>query len=212
MTIQEGSSLPEATLHVMQEGKPTAMSVGDLLGGKKVVLFAVPGAFTPTCSNAHLPGYVVKAYELKAKVFEELDDDDSEMLKYLSHELKTRIKVVQLLGENRWRLSDTDFRYLKTEEGMKEVSEYADGIGPWMNQLVTGVDFSGKAQITDLLKNARNNELLIHPYTFRADRLASYTSSFDELLDLFFQEVGVDGIFTERPDQAVRYLEKYSSN
>ena len=41
MTIQEGSSLPEATLHVMQEGKPTAMSVGDLFGGKKVVLFAV---------------------------------------------------------------------------------------------------------------------------------------------------------------------------
>ena len=67
MTIQEGSSLPEATLHVMQEGKPTAMAVGDLFGGKKVVLFAVPGAFTPTCSNAHLPGYVVKADELKAK-------------------------------------------------------------------------------------------------------------------------------------------------
>ena len=67
MTIQEGSSLPEATLHVMREGKPTAMSVGDLFGGKKVVLFAVPGAFTPTCSNAHLPGYVVKADELKAK-------------------------------------------------------------------------------------------------------------------------------------------------
>ena len=67
MTIQEGSSLPEATLHVMQEGKPTAISVGDLFEGKKIVLFAVPGAFTPTCSNAHLPGYVVKADELKAK-------------------------------------------------------------------------------------------------------------------------------------------------
>ena len=52
---------------MMQEGKPTAMSVGDLFEGKKVVLFAVPGAFTPTCSNAHLPGYVVKADELKAK-------------------------------------------------------------------------------------------------------------------------------------------------
>ena len=137
---------------------------------------------------------------------------DSDMLKYLRHELKTRIKLVQLLGENRWRLSDTDFSYLKTEEGMKEVSLYADGIGPWLNQLVTGVDFLGKAQITDLLKNARNNDLLIHPYTFRADRLPSYTSSFDELLDLFFQEVGVDGIFTDHPDQAVRYLEKYSSN
>ena len=89
---------------------------------------------------------------------------------------------------------------------------HADGIGPWMNQLVTGVDFSGKAQITDLLKIARNNDLLIHPYTFRADRLPSYTSSFDELLDFFFQEAGVDGIFTDHPDQAVRYLEQNSSN
>ena len=67
MTIQEGENLPEATLHLMQDGKPTSMAVGDLFAGKKVVLFAVPGAFTPTCSNAHLPGYVVKADELKAK-------------------------------------------------------------------------------------------------------------------------------------------------
>ena len=67
MTIQEGENLPEATLHLMQEGKPTPMTVGDLFAGKKVVLFAVPGAFTPTCSNAHLPGYVVKADELKGK-------------------------------------------------------------------------------------------------------------------------------------------------
>jgi peroxiredoxin len=67
MTIQEGENLPEATLHLMQEGKPTPMAVSDLFAGKKVVLFAVPGAFTPTCSNAHLPGYVVKADELKGK-------------------------------------------------------------------------------------------------------------------------------------------------
>ena len=67
MTIQEGENLPEATLHLMQEGKPTPMAVSDLFAGRKVVLFAVPGAFTPTCSNAHLPGYVVKADELKGK-------------------------------------------------------------------------------------------------------------------------------------------------
>ena len=72
MTIQEGENLPEATLHLMQEGKPTPMTVGDLFVGKKVVLFAVPGAFTPTCSNAHLPGYVVKADELKAKAVDSI--------------------------------------------------------------------------------------------------------------------------------------------
>ena len=67
MAIQEGDRLPEATLHVIQDGRPTAVTTGGLFGGKKVVLFAVPGAFTPTCSQAHLPGYVANADEIKAK-------------------------------------------------------------------------------------------------------------------------------------------------
>ena len=67
MSIQEGDKLPEATLHMMQEGKPTPVTTADLFGGKKVVLFAVPGAFTPTCSQAHLPGYVVNADAIKGK-------------------------------------------------------------------------------------------------------------------------------------------------
>ncbi|MCE2460789.1 MAG: peroxiredoxin [Pseudomonadales bacterium] len=67
MAIQEGDRLPEATLHVMQDGRPTAVTTGELFGGKKVVLFAVPGAFTPTCSLAHLPGFVANADNIKAK-------------------------------------------------------------------------------------------------------------------------------------------------
>lgn len=67
MSIQEGAQLPEATLHTMQDGRPTPVTTADLFGGKKVVLFAVPGAFTPTCSQAHLPGYVVHADAIKAK-------------------------------------------------------------------------------------------------------------------------------------------------
>ena len=67
MAIQEGQKLPEATLHTMQDGRPAAVTTADLFGGKKVVLFAVPGAFTPTCSQAHLPGYVVNADAIKAK-------------------------------------------------------------------------------------------------------------------------------------------------
>ncbi|MCY4058278.1 MAG: peroxiredoxin [Gammaproteobacteria bacterium] len=67
MAIQEGDRLPDATLHVMRDGRPTAVTTGELFGGKKVVLFAVPGAFTPTCSQAHLPGYVANADEIKAR-------------------------------------------------------------------------------------------------------------------------------------------------
>lgn len=67
MAIQEGEKLPEATMHVMRDGRPAAVTTADLFGGKKVVLFAVPGAFTPTCSQAHLPGYVANADKIKAK-------------------------------------------------------------------------------------------------------------------------------------------------
>ena len=137
---------------------------------------------------------------------------DSKTLKKLRYQHKTRLRLIQLIGENHWRLSDTDFTYLKSEKGLNEVSKYADGIGPWMNQLVTGVDFSGNFQITNLVKNARRKDLLIHSYTFRADRLPDYVSNFDELLDIFLNEVGVDGIFTDFPDLVVSYLESNSAN
>jgi len=67
MAIHEGDKLPEATMHTMKDGKPTPVKTSDLFAGKKVVVFAVPGAFTPTCSMAHLPGYVVNADAIKAK-------------------------------------------------------------------------------------------------------------------------------------------------
>lgn len=67
MAISEGDKLPEATLHMMKDGRPTAVTTEELFAGKKVVLFAVPGAFTPTCSQAHLPGFVVNADAIKSK-------------------------------------------------------------------------------------------------------------------------------------------------
>lgn len=67
MAIKEGDRLPDATMHVMKDGRPTAVKTADLFGGKKVVVFAVPGAYTPTCSQAHLPGFVVHADDIKAK-------------------------------------------------------------------------------------------------------------------------------------------------
>jgi len=67
MTIKVGGKLPEATFKVMKDGKPADMTVSVLTSGKTVALFAVPGAFTPTCSARHLPGYKEKAAEMRAK-------------------------------------------------------------------------------------------------------------------------------------------------
>ncbi|KIP73931.1 peroxiredoxin [Vibrio alginolyticus] len=65
--IQQGQALPVATLSELIADGMVNHDVTELFANKKVVLFAVPGAFTPTCSEAHLPGYVVLADELKAK-------------------------------------------------------------------------------------------------------------------------------------------------
>ena len=67
MTIQAGDRIPEATLSVMTSEGPTPLPTSDLFGGKRVVLFSVPGAFTPTCSAKHLPGFVEHADEIMAK-------------------------------------------------------------------------------------------------------------------------------------------------
>jgi len=65
--IKNGDKLPDASFQLLTEEGMQNLSTDDLFAGKKVVLFAVPGAFTPTCSEAHLPGYVVNADKLKAK-------------------------------------------------------------------------------------------------------------------------------------------------
>jgi peroxiredoxin (alkyl hydroperoxide reductase subunit C) len=67
MTIKVGDKIPSATLYRMTENGPEAMTTDEIFKGKKVVLFALPGAFTPTCSAKHLPGFVGKADEIKAK-------------------------------------------------------------------------------------------------------------------------------------------------
>jgi peroxiredoxin len=67
MTIRVGDKVPSATLMQMKGGAPQPVKTDDLFQGKKVVVFALPGAFTPTCSAKHLPGYIQHAEELHAK-------------------------------------------------------------------------------------------------------------------------------------------------
>ncbi len=67
MTIQVGEKIPDVTLKIFGNNGPEDITTNTLFSGKKVVLFAVPGAFTPGCSNTHLPGYVVQADAIKAK-------------------------------------------------------------------------------------------------------------------------------------------------
>jgi len=67
MTIKVGDKIPSATLMEMQDGKPTPVSTDAFFAGKRVALFALPGAFTPTCSAKHVPGFVANHDALKDK-------------------------------------------------------------------------------------------------------------------------------------------------
>jgi peroxiredoxin len=67
MSIKAGDKIPSSTFKIMSESGPTALTTAELFGGKKVVLFSVPGAFTPTCSAKHLPGFVEHVDEFFAR-------------------------------------------------------------------------------------------------------------------------------------------------
>jgi len=72
MGIKAGDALPDVKLKEMGEGGPKDVSIGELTKGRTVVFFAVPGAFTPTCSMKHLPGFVEKSAELRGKGVDEI--------------------------------------------------------------------------------------------------------------------------------------------
>ncbi|PZU59305.1 MAG: peroxiredoxin [Sphingobium sp.] len=67
MTIAKGDTLPQTTFAIMTDNGPEQVDSASFFAGKKVALFSVPGAFTPTCSARHLPGFIDKAPDLKAK-------------------------------------------------------------------------------------------------------------------------------------------------
>ncbi|MGF1502740.1 MAG: peroxiredoxin [Paracoccaceae bacterium] len=70
--IETGQNLPDGTLLEMTAEGPTQIAVADVFGGKTVALFGVPGAFTPTCNNAHLPSFIAERAALKAKGVEDI--------------------------------------------------------------------------------------------------------------------------------------------
>jgi peroxiredoxin len=72
MSIKVGDSLPDVTFTVMTPDGPKPRTTAEIFKGKKIALFAVPGAFTPTCSMNHLPGFLAKEAEFKAKGVDEI--------------------------------------------------------------------------------------------------------------------------------------------
>jgi peroxiredoxin len=145
MAVKVGDTLPtDMKLKEMGEGGPKDVTVGDVFKGRKVVLFAVPGAFTPTCSMKHLPGFVEKAAAIRQKGIDEivcLSVNDAFVMGAWGEQQKAKGKVRML----------------------------ADGNGELTKALGLGVDASGygmgqrSQRYAMIVEDGKVKELLVEP-------------------------------------------------
>jgi glycerophosphoryl diester phosphodiesterase len=130
---------------------------------------------------------------------------DPRYLRMLRQRYETTIPLVQLIGENASRSSIAGYDEMVTERGLEEVARYADGIGPRIGRLV---EPEGEGyRISGLARRAHEAGLFVHAYTLRADDLPTWSASMEGALEVLFDEVGIDGVFTDFGDRVVGWLE-----
>lgn len=126
-------------------------------------------------------------------------------------ELGTHLELVQLIGENSWRESATDYDHLQTPAGLAEVAEFAQGIGPWLPQVIRlagSVPEVSSPQPTGLVEAAHRQGLFVHAYTLRADQLPPGAPDFPDVVRLLAEEAKLDGVFTDHPDKVKAALKR----
>lgn len=121
---------------------------------------------------------------------------DSDEMKRIRWELGSKLKLVQLLGD--------ESAALQTTAGIRQVATYADGIGPALSH-VYQFDGNQRPESTNLVALAHESGLEVHPYTVRADSLPAGVASLEQLIKLLVQSK-VDGLFTDFPDQCLEMV------
>jgi glycerophosphoryl diester phosphodiesterase len=91
---------------------------------------------------------------------------------------------------------------------MKQVAQYADGIWPDYHMLVVESSTPDNIKLTNMVKDAHANHMMVHPYTVRADKLPKYATNVNQLFDIIYNQAQVDGVFTDFPDKGVLFLQK----
>ena len=136
-----------------------------------------------------------------------LESFDAPEVKRLRYELKAEFPLLQLMEKNSWQESaETDYEFLLTKEGLQTLSEHVQGIAVWTGHVLEGRYLSGMPQLSSLVKDAHELGLKVYTYTLRVDTLPTYVRSFEEMLHIFYYEANVDGIITDFPDRANKYL------
>ncbi|EED36184.1 glycerophosphoryl diester phosphodiesterase [Luminiphilus syltensis NOR5-1B] len=118
------------------------------------------------------------------------------------------LPLVQLIADNDWQETPgVDYDDMQTPQGLAQVAEYADGIGPWIPQLFS----TDGLALSPLATHARALELAIHPYTLRADELLLGAPTFDALQARLFIDARVDGAFTDFVDLTRKFIDTHIS-
>ena len=131
------------------------------------------------------------------------------------------LKLVQLIPYPSWKSSNQvyekdgtlapyDCSWMFESGAMERIAKYADGAGPELGMIVKKNSTKDHLIITDMVKEAHAAGLEIHPYTFRVEKVPEYAANLEEMLDIFFNQVGIDGAFTDFPDRLVDFLESSS--
>jgi glycerophosphoryl diester phosphodiesterase len=148
-----------------------------------------------------------------------LQSFDAEELQRIKRELMPQLNMdlplVQLIAMTEWgekqveingQLENYRYDWMLEVGGMEKIATYADAIGPWAMMLAQ--PDGDRIKITDLVQRAHKYQLKVHPYTLRADPqlIPPPLGSFDKLLSLFIDQLGVDGVFTDHPDKVSDFL------
>ncbi len=127
------------------------------------------------------------------------------------------LKMVQLIAETKWdetqeqkngKWVNYSYDWMFKPGAMKTLSQYVDGIGPDYHMLVAEGTKKGHISLTNMVKEAHQSGLVVHPYTVRADQLPDWVDNVDQLYEVLYHQAGVDGLFTDFPDKALHFLQR----
>jgi glycerophosphoryl diester phosphodiesterase len=128
-----------------------------------------------------------------------------------------KLNLVQLIGGGKdkkvivfqnGKVVEQSMAWMFEPGGMRKIAEYADGIGPHFSMIVKKESTRGHLVITDMLSEAHDAGMVVHPYTFRAEtgKIPGYARDFEDFLEIFYNEVEIDGVFTDFPDRVIDFL------
>lgn len=145
-------------------------------------------------------GYATKADACFLQCFEYNE------VKRLRNELGWKGRLIQLYSGKAKEEDGSDFTYLSSPAGIKELATIVDGIGPPIGRIVSWAAAGAEPKYTELVKLAHAAKLAVHPYTLRRDELPKHCPSFEALHAALYRAAGVDGMFTDFTDVTIAWL------